>query len=381
MFLSLPRSATALALGLAAVVATAASPAAAQTGTWRDVSPPGSDGSVLFDVETTRGTTWAVGLRSDDTTRPFAPVAMRWTGTGWQAPPQPADHGRLDELAAGAPDEVWAVGTRYDAVDDTDWGRGSALLQHWNGTAWTEVALPFPEGATDTSLSAVAVDEGGSVWVYGGYTDAAGQYVQALFRGDADGEADADGDGGWTRLPGDTGLNWVSQLEAGPGGVLHAVGDGVSRFDGTSWTKQSLPPTLGGALFDGIQTRTADDIWAVGHIRDEKLWRRPVVVRFDGRAWRTVRTPAETGQLYDIAFDGSGRPVVVGETMNPEVDPDGNYVLTPGPRGFLTRTEEPPGAGFLYGAATDAAGRVWTVGGTAGAEGGISPGAYAGIRR
>ncbi|MFK3728653.1 hypothetical protein ACI2LJ_00100 [Streptomyces sp. NPDC088090] len=375
MFLTLPRSAMALAIGLAAVFGAAAPPAAAHGGNWRDVSPSDGDGSVLFDVETTRGATWAVGLRSDATTRPFAPVALRWTGTGWQSPPQPADHGRLDDLAAGAPDEVWAVGTRYEAVGDTDWDRGRALLQHWDGAAWSEVALPFPEGASGTSLSAAAVDEGGSVWVYGGYADAAGEYVPALFRGDADGGGD------WTRLPADTGLNWVSQLEARPDGVLQAVGDGVSRFDGTSWTKQRLPPALDGALFDGIETRAADDVWAVGHIRDEKLWRRPVIVRFDGRAWRTVRTPAETGQLYDIAFDGSGRPVVVGETLNPEVEPDGNYVLTPGPQGFLTRTEEPPGAGYLYGAATDAAGRVWTVGGTAGAEGGISPGAYAGVRR
>ncbi|WP_318209386.1 hypothetical protein [Streptomyces sp. SJL17-1] len=372
--LSLPRATTALAVGLAAVVATAASPAAADT-SWRDVSPADSNGSVLYDVETAGGATWAVGLRSDATTRPFAPVAMRWTGKGWQAPPQPADHGRLDDLAVGAPDEVWAVGTRNETVGETDWDRGRALLQHWNGTAWSEVALPFPEGAGDTSLSAVDVDAAGSVWVYGGYADPAGEYVPVMFRGDAD------GGGGWTRLPADTGLTWVAQLEVGPGGVAHAIGDGVSRFDGRSWTRQSLPPSLDGAMYDGIEMRAANDIWAVGHIRDEKLWRRPVIVRYDGRAWRTVRTPAETGQLFDIAFDGSGSPVVVGETMDPAVNPAGNYVLTPGPRGFLTRTEEPPGAGYLYGAATDEAGRVWTVGGTAGAEGGISPSAYAGIRR
>ncbi|WP_435972087.1 hypothetical protein [Streptomyces sp. Qhu_M48] len=375
MTLSVPRAATAVAVGLAAFVAVAASPAAADSQNWRDVSPSGSSGSVLFDVETAGGATWAVGKRTDETTRPWAPVALRWTSEGWQAPPQPADHGRLEDLAVGAPDEVWAVGTRYEAVGETDWDRGRALLQHWNGTAWSEVAPPFPKGASDTSLSAVDVDAKGAVWAHGGYTDATGEYVPALFRGNADGS------GGWTRLPANTGLNWVSQLEVGPRGVVHAIGDGVSRFDGTSWTKQTLPPALDGAMFDGIEVRAANDAWAVGHIRDESLWRRPVVVRYDGRAWRTVRTPAETGQLFDIAFDGSGRPVIVGETMNPDVNPAGNYVLTLNLKGVLTRTESPRGAGYLYGAATDAAGRVWTVGGAEGAEGGISPSAYAGVRR
>ncbi|MFF9070582.1 hypothetical protein ACF09E_35075 [Streptomyces sp. NPDC014891] len=375
MNLSLPRAATAVAVGLASFVAVSAAPAAAETHHWRNVSPSDSDGSVLFDVETAGGATWAVGSRSDATTRPFAPVALRWTGTRWQAPPQPAEHGRLEDLAVGAPDQVWAVGTRNEEVGEDDWDRGRALLQHWNGKAWRAVELPFPEGAQWTSLSAVDVDARGAVWVHGGYTDASGEYLPALFRGRADGS------GGWTMLPADTGLTWVSQLEAGPGGVVLAIGDGVSRFDGGAWTKQKLPSELDGAMYDGIERRSGNEIWAVGHIRDENLWRRPVVIRFDGRAWSVVRTPAETGQLFDLAFDGSGRPVIVGETLNPEVNPAGNYVLTLGPDGLLKRAENPRGAGFLYGAATDEAGRVWTVGGAAGADGGVSPSPYAGIRR
>ncbi|MFC7219657.1 hypothetical protein ACFQLX_16010 [Streptomyces polyrhachis] len=370
MSLSPPRAATALAIGLVAVITTAVSPASALTHDWQDVSPPDSTNSVLFDVESARGGTWAVGGRRDPATRLFAPVALRWTGTGWQAFPQPADHGSLEDVAVGAPDEVWALGTRIDAVSN----QGSALLQHWDGTAWREVTLPFPQGASEVSLSAVDVDAGGSVWVYGDYADTSGDYHSALFRGEADGS------GGWTSLPASTGLTWVSRLEAGPGGVVHAVGDGVSRFDGTSWTKQSLPPSLNEAMFDGIEVNAANEIWAVGHARDNHLWRRPVIVRYDGDAWRTVRTPMETGQLFDIVFDSSGSPVAVGETSNPAVNPAGNYVLTPGPQGFLTRTEQPPGAAYLYAAATDTTGRVWTVGGAAGAEGGAYPAAYAGIR-
>ncbi|MEE4495146.1 hypothetical protein [Streptomyces sp. BE230] len=371
---SLPRTATALAIGLVVSLTTAASPASSHTVAWHNVSPAPSDGCVLFDVETAGGATWAVGMRSDATTRPFAPIAMRWTGSTWEAPPQPAEHGRLDDVAVGAPDEVWAVGTRNEPVGEDGWDHGRALLQHWDGSAWREAVLPFPEDAAYTSLSAVDVAADGSVWVYGGYAGTSGEYVTVLFRGDARGGDD------WTLLPAETALTWVSELKAGPGGVAYAIGDGVSRFDGTTWTEQRLPSALDGALFDGIEVRAANDIWAVGHLPDELLWRRPVIVHFDGRVWRTVRTPAETGQLYDVTFDGAGRPVVVGETQNSGVNPSGSYVLTLNSRGVLSRSEEPPGAGYLYSATTDSAGRVWAVGGAAGAETGTSPSAYAGIR-
>ncbi|MGW1467632.1 hypothetical protein ACWCPT_25195 [Streptomyces sp. NPDC002308] len=374
MFLSLPRAATAVVIGLVALVATAVSPATAGTSNWRDISPPGSEDSSLRDVETAGGATWAIGLRTDATTHPFAPVAMLWTRSGWQAPPQPADQGRLDDLAVYAPDQVWAVGTRYETVDGTEKGHGHALLQRWNGAVWNEVTLPFPEGTSQSTLSAVDTDTNGVVWVYGGYANADGEYFPALFRGNTGGS------GQWTLLPADTGLTWVSRLKAVPGGV-YAVGDGISHFDGTSWTRQSMPPTLDGAMFDGIAIRTTNEIWAAGYTRDETLWRRPVIVRYDGRSWRAVRTPAETAQLSDITFDGSGRPIAVGESLDPAVSQDGNYVLTPGPRGSLTHDEEPSGAGYLSAAATDSTGRTWIVGGAAGAENGISPSAYAGIRR
>ncbi|WP_329541057.1 hypothetical protein [Streptomyces sp. NBC_01358] len=374
MRLSLPRAATAAAL--AAVVATAVSPASANTSNWRDISPPGSEASILRDVETGGGATWAIGRRTDAATGSSTPVALRWTRAGWQAPPQPTDQSRLEDLTVGAPDQVWTAGTRNETVDGTEKGHERALLQHWNGSAWNEVTLPFPEGVDQSTLSAVDTDADGAVWVYGGYTNAGGEYFSVLFRGDAD------AGGHWTLLPAETGLTWVSQLKAVPGDGTYAIGDGISRFDGTSWTRQNMPPTLEGAMFDGIAVRTTtNEVWAAGYIRDETLWRRPVIVRYDGRSWRRVRTPAETGQLSDIAFDGSGRPVAVGESLDPAVSPDGNYVLTLGPRGSLIQGEELPGAGYLYAAASDSAGRIWAVGGAAGAENGMPPSVYAGIRR
>ncbi|MEV6108167.1 hypothetical protein AB0M28_26175 [Streptomyces sp. NPDC051940] len=353
-------------LGLAAAL-TAAAPAVASPEPWRDVSPAGAADSVFYDVESRGGETWAVGI-SIDASNAMHPYAARWTGSGWETPAQPTSgEGRLDELAVAGPDDAWAVGSAFsDRASE-------AVLQHWDGTAWTRIGLPLPVDASHAGLSAVTVAGDGSAWIAASYSTAE-EFRYAVLRRDADGS--------WSEVPGGAELGWLSQLQTAPDGSVYAITNtGIVRFDGTRWTGSPLPAQLDGALYDAVEVRSADDVWAVGHLRHEAFWRRPVVIHFDGHAWREVRTPAETGQLYDIAFDRQGRPVAIGESQNPAVSPNGDYVLTLDRTGRFTHTESVPGAGYLHGATADESGRIWAVGGTndpAGPSG--LPYAFAGIR-
>ncbi|MEU9359523.1 hypothetical protein AB0D35_15650 [Streptomyces sp. NPDC048301] len=354
-------------LALALTVLTTQSAAAAGPA-WQDVSPEDGAGTVLTKVESAGATTWAVGKVLRDGKNPEVPLAMRWNGRSWERSALPTDRGALADLSVSAPGQVWAAGT---AVESTAEGNESAraLLLRRAGSAWRTVSLPVPATATDSGLSALDTTADGQIWAFGWYSDEQGG-GNVLFHRDAAGT--------WSTLPADTGLNWVDGFEAEPDGTLVATGDGVSRFDGHTWVEQALPGE--NTILAGVEVRSARDIWAVGFHPDEELWRRPAVLHFDGHTWRELPVPAETGQLYDVAFDGSGRPVIVGETQDAAVDEDGNYVLTRGRNGAFARTESPSGAGFLYGAATDRTGKVWVVGGAAGAVDAVSPGAYAGLR-
>ncbi|WP_432103752.1 hypothetical protein [Streptomyces sp. bgisy091] len=356
------------AAGLALVLTLSAAQTATAAGqTWRDVSPTTGAGSILRDVESSGTTAWAVGGVLGTGKSPETLLAVRWTGRGWERSVLPAEHGRLLDVSGGAHGQPWAAGA--ETLTTAEGQSSHALLVSRQHGSWRRAALPLPATATDSGLDALDTTADGQVWAYGWYATEEGG-VNILFHRDTAGT--------WTTLPADTGLNWVDSIEAGEDGTLTATGDGISRFDGRSWARQALPDD--NTVLAGIEIRSAHDIWAVGFHPDEELWRRPAIMRFDGKSWREIPAPQETGQLYDIAFDGSGRPVIVGETADTTVDEDGDYVLTRDRSGAFTRTESPSGAGYLYGASTDPSGRVWSVGGAAGAVGGVSPAAYAGLR-
>ncbi len=74
----------------------------------------------------------------------------------------------LDDVAALAPDDAWAVGTFIGGNVDT-------IIQHWNGRVWTAVASPDPGdngtvGGLLTSISAVSAAD---IWAAGWYEDQA----------------------------------------------------------------------------------------------------------------------------------------------------------------------------------------------------------------
>ncbi|MFE9104803.1 hypothetical protein [Actinomadura geliboluensis] len=109
---------------------------------------------------------WAVGwaIAPDGTARP---ATTRWNGTSWTSVPFP-DIGEtvkgevastLQDVYAASDDDVWAVGTAR-MPDGTGKSVSRSLLAHWNGTKWTNVL-----GAPGTSLSKVASDGAGGIWV------------------------------------------------------------------------------------------------------------------------------------------------------------------------------------------------------------------------
>jgi hypothetical protein len=156
-------------LGAATVAVLMAGTASAATG-WVTVPAvdPSPAGNTLTAVSARTGTdAWAVGFFDnpvDDTGRDG--LAEHWNGQRWQRFTVPSTL-RVDErlLAVGgsAADDVWAVGAR----NATGFASTNPLIDHWNGTAWTAVAIP--SGVVNTALltGISAVPGTGETWAVG----------------------------------------------------------------------------------------------------------------------------------------------------------------------------------------------------------------------
>lgn len=78
--------------------------------------------------------------------RGLARPARRRNGTLWQQVPTPnivRQDERLIGVSASGPNDAWAVGNGFNNVHDTSASvANKAVIEHWNGTAWSIVASP-----------------------------------------------------------------------------------------------------------------------------------------------------------------------------------------------------------------------------------------------
>ena len=167
---------------------------------------------------------WAVGWYVDVNTYGY-PVDQllveHYNGTAWSLAPASASpfdvfgpratENQFLGVAAASPADIWAVGEYHSG------STAETLIEHYNGTAWSQVASPSP-GLAANVLNAVAFDGAGGIDAVG-YTSG-GTIDQTL----------------------------------------------VEHYDGTSWTVVASPDTSTTASnqLAGVAATSATDIWAVG---------------------------------------------------------------------------------------------------------------------
>ena len=137
--------------GLLTVVAPSTGSAA--TSGWSVSTVPGSgEDDVLLGTACTSGTQcFAAGVTLGDLSSPTTvptPIIDSWNGASWtygSGAALPAGvEGGLFNIACASPVDCWAVGTQTEAG-----GNGNstgALVENWNGTAWSVVPTPTPSG-------------------------------------------------------------------------------------------------------------------------------------------------------------------------------------------------------------------------------------------
>ena len=266
---------------------------------WRETNVP-DVGPLTAVTVAADAEAWALGPQG---------TILHWDTQSWQPVLTAAQTGGavLRGLTALSPDDVWAVGS----------DQGAPFATHWNGAAWKTVTLPTAAvGGSFNAVSGTATD----LWAVGVASD--DSHVLTLHY---DGTA-------WSAVPdvavSDGGLLTVAALA--PNNVW-AAGDAVlQHYDGTQWSTVSqtfsgvhealaagtapsvwLAGAQGIAHFDGadwqptsaaqmgltgaataqlgaISALSPTDVWAAGTLAARGAASAPLIVHYDGMAWRTV---------------------------------------------------------------------------------------------
>lgn len=247
-------------------------------------------------------------------------LAERWDGTRWSIVPSQntgAASDELDAVSCVSAMSCFAVGATVRAPEFIP----TALIEHWNGQAWTIVPPATPAGATQTSLSGVSCTDSANCVAVGFFSSSIG--VRALVER-------------WD------GTRWTVESTQHPGSDIVAELAGVScmtrddcwavgfsvaspqtrvaalveHWNGARWGLADAPSPEGTYL-SRVACAAANHCFAVGtKLTGPSAINSPFIERWDGRQWSVVTTPALPGAvesgLRDISCTRGRRCVAVG---------------------------------------------------------------------
>jgi hypothetical protein len=301
----------------AATVSPAA--AAAPSSRWRLVSVPhygtftGVSGLTSNDV-------WVVGYAYDQPSGRDLPITFHWDGTSLNtvgAPPASPGYNHLESVSMAGPNDVWAVGYHTPRYYTQFF---SPLVEHWDGTAWRVVTIPYQGLGELTAVSVIAPND---VWAVGlRWTNPEGTLILhwdgTRWSTMSDGHASDN-----TIL---RGLATISPTNVLAGGSA-VSGDGdrasfVERWNGTSWVAESTPSPDHYDEFNAMAADRSGAAWGVG-------WKSPDLgyfafsERYDGSSWSVAATDFGTpnNNLYGVVMPSATQAWAVGYQSSHGVGP------------------------------------------------------------
>lgn len=296
--LTVAAAAAALVLGIGPAFA---------AGGWTIVAaPPTGQNATLASVATVSGSdAWAVGYHSGAAFTNVGAKALidNWNGTAWSqvaAPATPGNTALLLGVSASSATDAWAVGRTQ--LDKSSF---EGLALHWNGTAWS-VSPGFPTAlSVEAGASAVGVADIGPDDAYAiGNSAATAVGTLVHWNGTT-----------WSpvTLPLPPGANSNTTLNAisadGPSDVWivgtfldSANGQNETfseHFNGTAWKVVTMPPVDSSNKnaffqFNGIKANSPSDVWVAGDsgIIDVPDSQQTLIEHFNGTAWSIVPSPS-----------------------------------------------------------------------------------------
>jgi len=286
------RASTVLLMIMAGVVIVLA-PGRASASTcvsWTGIQPPNPGAVSKFRsvAVLSRCNAWAVGSTAASADGPFQTLIEHWDGSAWKQVASPSPSSSANELfgvAAVSASNVWAVG---NYISGTGIGTQIVVL-HWNGTAWKRVASPNP--GVFNQLSGVAAVSASNIWAVGSHSNGTGSQTLVLhWNGTA-----------WKQVPSpspgsDSFLDGVAAVSASNAWAVGGDPNGtlVLHWNGSTW-KRVASPSAGS--FNGLRSVaavSASNAWAVGSDFNGTAW-QTFVLHWNGTAWQRVASPNPGG--------------------------------------------------------------------------------------
>jgi len=266
-----------------------------------DSPNPSTSTNYLFGIDAVSSSdVWAVGsFNLGGGSRTFT---LHWDGNVWSQVPSPSPGTTTDtfnDVEAVTSNDVWAVGVTYGGYG----GARRTLIEHWDGTQWTQVPSPSPDIAENYLLSVSAVSAN-DVWAVGYYSS--GSWYRTLVE-HWDGTQ-------WSIVPSPnmgTSHNTLYSVSAVSANDVWAVGYSsgvvalIEHWDGVQWSiiPNPNPPGTQLSTLEGISALAANDVWAVGRWADATI-DHTLVKHWDGVQWSVVPSPdvvPRTNWLYDVS--------------------------------------------------------------------------------
>jgi hypothetical protein len=246
---------------------------------WRRAPTPVRSGAVQAVAATSSSNAWAVGATISRT------LILHWNGTSWHRVPSPVRHGALLAVAASGR-SAWAVGFVGNAGFPGSRATNHPLILHWNGAAWRRVPTHLPPGLGN--LRGVTVTPSGRAWAVGctGCRSAGrGTPLIENWNGTSWRKVTAPGRaslaGLWAVTATSADNAWASGVPAG--GAGHTTG--IVHWDGHSWQTVPSPDPGGHAAVTGVAATSAGNAWAVGAIMATSPL-KSVILHWNGTSWR-----------------------------------------------------------------------------------------------
>jgi hypothetical protein len=320
-------------------------------------NPAGSTSAMLAGVSCSSPDACTAVGDYYDSTNDLLTLAERWDGHSWTietTPNAPNVHSNvLNAVSCAGPRTCTAVGYSVTAKS-----RIRALVEQWNGTAWTLEPTPPPAGATAVELYGVSCSAGSAC-------EAVGEYLKNEITGQYQPLAETWNGSTWTVQPAPnpqaengSSLSSVScsAVDACTAGGNYAYADVAQsifafRWDGTSWVDQHQPNPGGNDdnTADGVSCPATSACTTVGSWVNAGDQIKTLAERWDGTVWVRQSTPnpagADISELTGVSCPGSSTCTAVGDAAT-NYDQDPSSPLAEhwdGSRWSLQDTPNPPG--------------------------------------